>query len=70
MIDGVPLVVKYSSLENDWIMRATGDLGGRQLRLLTSPVLNTLPACIDHAIVGYAPFTDQSRASWRGTPDA
>lgn len=58
VIDGVPLIVKYSSLENDWIMRATGDLGRRQLRLLTSPVLETLPACIDHAIVGCAPFTD------------
>ena len=58
VIDGMPLIVKYSSLENDWIMRATGDLGGRQLRLLTSPVLTTLPACIDHAIVGCAPFTD------------
>jgi len=58
VIDGVPLVVKYSSLENDWIMRATGDLGGRQLRLLTSPVLDTLPICIDHTIVSCAPFTD------------
>jgi hypothetical protein len=58
VIEGVPLVVKYSSLENDWIMRATGDLGGRQLRLLASPVLDTLPTCIDHTIVGCAPFTD------------
>lgn len=58
VIDGAPLIVKYSSLENDWIMRATGDLGSRQLALLTSGVLDTLPACIDHTIVGCAQFTD------------
>ena len=58
VIDGIPLVVKYSSLDNDWIMRATGDLNSRQLTLLMSGVLDTLPTHIDHTIVGYAPFTD------------
>jgi hypothetical protein len=62
VIGGLPLVIKYSSLENDWIMRATGDLGGRQLRLLTSAVLERLPACIDHTIIGCAPFTDRGVA--------
>lgn len=57
VIDGVPLVVKYISVDDDWIMRATGDLGGRQLTLVSSGVLSTLPASIDHAIVGCAPFT-------------
>jgi Phosphotransferase enzyme family len=57
VMDGVPLVVKYSSLDDDWIMRATGDLGWRQLTLLSSGVLDALPASIDHGIVGCAPFT-------------
>ena len=58
VIDGVPLIVKYSSLDNDWIMRATGDLNSRQLTLLMSGVLDRLPASIDHTVVGCAPYTD------------
>ena len=56
VIDGAPHVVKYISVEDDWIMRATGDLGRRQLNLLASDVLAALPASIDHAIVGCAPL--------------
>jgi Phosphotransferase enzyme family len=59
VMDGVPLVVKYSSVDDDWIMRATGDLGWRQLTLLSSGVLDALPASIDHGIVGCAPFTSE-----------
>ncbi len=58
VVDGIPLIVKYSSLDNDWIMRATGDLNSRQLTLLMSGLLDTLPACFDHTILGCAPFTD------------
>jgi hypothetical protein len=57
VIGGVPFVLKYISVDDDWIMRATGDLGWRQLTLLSSGVLTTLPPSIDHAIVGCAPFT-------------
>jgi hypothetical protein len=57
VMDGVPLVVKYSAVDDDWIMRASGDLHARQLTLLSSGVLDTLPASIDHGIVGCAPFT-------------
>ena len=57
VVDGTPLVVKYISVDDDWIMRATGDLGWRQLALLSSGVLAALPDSIDHAIVGCAPFT-------------
>ena len=48
VIDGAPHVVKYISVEDDWIMRATGDLGRRQLNLLASDVLaalRSLPGC-------------------------
>jgi Phosphotransferase enzyme family len=56
-IAGVPHVVKYVSVDDDWIMRATGDLGWRQFTLLSSGVLASLPESIDHAIVGCAPLT-------------
>jgi hypothetical protein len=56
VIDGNPHVVKYICVDDDWIMRATGDLGCRQLTLLTSGVLASLPESIDHAIVGCAPY--------------
>src|SRR5579864_5041408 len=55
--DGIPFVVKYVAVDDDWIMRATGDLGCRQLTLLSSGVLESLPGSIDHVIAGYAPFT-------------
>jgi hypothetical protein len=64
VIGGAPFVVKYISVDDDWIMRATGDLGWRQLTLLSSGVLSSLPPSIDHAIVGCAPFT--SRGGHRG----
>jgi hypothetical protein len=57
VINGVPLIVKYISVDDDWIMRATGDLSARQLTLVASGVLDSLPASIDHTIVGCAPFT-------------
>ena len=58
-IAGEPHVVKYTCVNDDWIMRATGDLHCRQLTLFTSGVLDALPAAIDHAIVACAPFTSE-----------
>jgi hypothetical protein len=54
-IDGVPHVLKHVVVDDDWIMRATGDLHCRQLTLLTSAMLDRLPECIDHTIVAVAP---------------
>lgn len=56
VINGTPHVVKYIAVEDDWIMRATGDLGRRQLTLLSSHMLTALPESIDHAVVGCAPL--------------
>ncbi len=70
VIDGTPMVVKYISVDDDWIMRATGDLGRRQLTLLSSGVLTALPACIDHAIVGCAPLAYRQWASGACAPVA
>jgi hypothetical protein len=55
-MDGRRLVVKYVCVDDDWIMRATGDLHCRQLSLLTSGALDALPDVIDHTIVGCAPY--------------
>jgi Phosphotransferase enzyme family len=60
VIDGRRFVVKYVCVDDDWIMRATGDLHCRQLTLLTSGVLDRLPPVIDHAIVACAPYTSTS----------
>lgn len=60
VINGEPHIVKYISVENDWIMRGTGDLGRRQLTLLSSKVLAALPDSIDHAMVGCAALTSDS----------
>jgi hypothetical protein len=57
VIDGQRVVVKYVCVDDDWIMRATGDLHCRQLTLLTSGALDRLPAVIDHAIMACAPYT-------------
>ena len=48
------LVLKQLRLEDDWIMRATGDLGIRQLPLWSSGLLNDLPRAIDHAVQAVA----------------
>ena len=52
---GEPMVLKYSSVDDDWIMRGTGDVGCRAARFLCSPAAGRLPASIDHATVAVAP---------------
>jgi hypothetical protein len=54
VIDGQPHVVKYLHVDDDWIMRSTGDLGCRPLTVWRSGLLDRLPPCIDTAIVGVA----------------
>ncbi|HEY3096079.1 MAG TPA: phosphotransferase [Acidimicrobiia bacterium] len=55
VIDGEHFVVKHVSVENDWIMRATGDLGCRPLLVWRSGILERVPASIDHCFAGVAP---------------
>jgi Phosphotransferase enzyme family len=59
-IDGEAYIVKYISVDDDWIMRGTGDLHCRQLTLLSSSVLDALPETIDHTVVACAPYTSTS----------
>ena len=54
IIGGEPHVVKYLHVDADWIMRSTGDLCCRPLTVWKSGLLDRLPACIDHAVVGAA----------------
>jgi len=58
-IDGERFVLKYICVDDDWIMRATGDLHSRQLTLLQSGTLDALPEVIDHTIVACAPYMSE-----------
>lgn len=54
VIDGERYVVKHLHVDDDWIMRATGDLRCRPLTMWRSGLLDALPGCLDHAVVGAA----------------
>jgi hypothetical protein len=56
LIDGERYLVKYMSVDDDWIMRATGDVGLRERQLWSSYIVSRLPAVIDHTVVGMAPY--------------
>jgi Phosphotransferase enzyme family len=58
-IGGVAMVLKYLCVDDDWIMRGTGDLDCRVLTLIESGVVDQLPECIDHAMVAAAPYVSQ-----------
>lgn len=59
MRGGAPMIVKYLCVDEDWIMRGTGDLQCRVLTMIESGVIDGLPACIDHALIGVAPYVSQ-----------
>lgn len=61
---GVPMIVKYLCVDDDWIMRGTGDLNCRALTLIQAGVMDDLPECIDHTMVATAPY--RSRHGHRG----
>jgi hypothetical protein len=61
---GERMILKYVSVDDDWIMRGTGDLDSRTLRFFSSPLLDAVPATIDHAVVAVAP--NLSRRGHRG----
>jgi hypothetical protein len=53
-IDSEPHVVKYLHVDDDWIMRSTGDLACRPVTVWRSGILDRVPPCVDHAVVGAA----------------
>lgn len=52
---GEPMILKYVSIDDDWIMRGTGDLDCRALRFFSSKLVDLVPEHIDHATVAVAP---------------
>jgi hypothetical protein len=58
VIDGERYVVKYVSRDDDWIMRATGDLACRPVLVWELGLLDRVPACIDHTYAGVARTAD------------
>lgn len=54
MIDGERHVLKYQDVRDDWLMRATGDLGQRFVTLWASGLLDAMPPVIDPVVVGCA----------------
>lgn len=53
-IDGRPFVLKHLHPDDDFTMRGFGDLGCRPVEVWTSGLLDAVPPCIDHAVVGAA----------------
>jgi hypothetical protein len=62
MMGGECFVVKHLHVDDDWIMRSTGDLGCRPMRVWQSGLLDRLPAVIDHVVVGAA--VGEGRNGW------
>jgi hypothetical protein len=61
-IDGDPHIVKYLHVDDDWIMRCTGDLTCRPATVWRAGILDLLPSCIEHGVVGVA--TGLGRNGW------
>jgi hypothetical protein len=64
MIRGDRFVVKHLHPDGDWTMRGFGDLQCRPVAVWTTGILDALPACIDHAVVGAA--AGLGRNGWGG----
>jgi Phosphotransferase enzyme family len=54
VIGGQRFVAKHMEVAGDWLARATGDFGLRQLRLWEAGVYQRVPACIDPVVVAAA----------------
>lgn len=54
VIDGERLVLKHLHPDADWTMRGFGDLVCRPVQVWSSGLLDVIPPCIDHAVVGAA----------------
>ena len=54
VIDGQRFVAKHMEIGGDWLARATGDFGLRQIHLWEAGVYQRVPACIDPVVVGAA----------------
>jgi hypothetical protein len=55
-LDGERCIVKYVHPENDFAMRASGDIGCRPRRVWEAGMMDVAPEVIDHATIGAAPW--------------
>jgi Phosphotransferase enzyme family len=62
VIDGERYILKHLHCDDDWIMRATGDVTSRPLVMWQSGLFDALPPEIDHTIAGCA--TGLGRNGW------
>jgi hypothetical protein len=54
VIGGHPYIAKHMEVGGDWLARATGDLGLRQLLLWERGMYQRMPSCIDPVVVNVA----------------
>src|SRR4029077_16574587 len=64
VIDGEPYILKHLHCDDDWIMRATGDVTCRPVELWRHGFMHALPACFDHTVAGVA--SGEGRHGWGG----
>src|ERR1700694_4157281 len=53
-VHGERCLIKHLCVDDDWILRATGDLGIRQVELWRRGLFDRLPECLDSALLGGA----------------
>lgn len=54
VVDGVPCVVKHVGYGLDWLARALGDTDCFALTVWRTGLMDALPGCIDHTVLGMA----------------
>ena len=54
VIDGEPYVLKHLHVDDNWQMRACGDISCWPARVWSAGLLDRLPTCLDDALVGVA----------------
>lgn len=59
-IDGEPCIVKYLHADDDFAMRAYGDLGSRTVAAYKAGLFDAAPSAIDHTVVGMARGTGRN----------
>jgi hypothetical protein len=64
VIDGERYVLKHLHPDADWTMRGFGDVACRPVLVWASGLLDLVPPCIDHAVVGAA--SGLGRNGWGG----
>jgi hypothetical protein len=64
VIDGDRYILKHLHCDDDWIMRATGDVICRPVELWRHGFMHALPDCLDHTVAGVA--TGEGRHGWGG----